>query len=267
MRKATVYDPKYWYGRMIRKWNHYVSGRAGVTVRRQETSHTGEWCLRLQGLRWMAVHGEACLGEARRDPGSLAWVLSLIKDFKPHLTVVLGSSAWRGNKKADLCSNQSDQITEDWYCLTGTSLPPGVKLGALRRATVKSPTSQADGAQSLHKTDLKTKSDLDIPCVSEFMNWDLYQLHKSRVTTHKVHYAAHHMSYRMSNFILIILWRASWWRRKRRGGKAGLKLNIQKADHGIQLLHFMAKRRGKVEAVIDFLGLQNHCGWWLQPWN
>ena len=44
-------------------------------------------------------------------------------------------------------------------------------------------------------------------------------------------------------------------------GKAGLKLNIQKADHGIQLLHFMAKRRGKVEAVIDFLGLQNHCGW------
>ena len=26
---------------------------------------------------------------------------------------------------------------------------------------------------------------------------------------------------------------------------------------------------GKVEAVTDFslLGLQNHCGWWLQPWN
>ena len=32
----------------------------------------------------------------------------------------------------------------------------------------------------------------------------------------------------------------------------------------------MANRRGKVEIVIDFiyfLGLQNHCGWWLQPWN
>ena len=61
----------------------------------------------------MAVHSEACLGEARRDPGSLTWVLSLIKDFKPHLTVVLSRSAWRGNKKAYLWSNQSDQITED----------------------------------------------------------------------------------------------------------------------------------------------------------
>ena len=32
----------------------------------------------------------------------------------------------------------------------------------------------------------------------------------------------------------------------------------------------MANRRGKVKAVIDFLlgrGLQNHCRWWLQPWN
>ena len=24
---------------------------------------------------------------------------------------------------------------------------------------------------------------------------------------------------------------------------------------------------GKVEIVTDFLGLQNHWGWWLQPWN
>ena len=30
----------------------------------------------------------------------------------------------------------------------------------------------------------------------------------------------------------------------------------------------MANRRGKIEAVIDyFLGFQNHCGCWLQPWN
>ena len=31
----------------------------------------------------------------------------------------------------------------------------------------------------------------------------------------------------------------------------------------------MANRGGKAEAMTDFflLGLQNHCGWWLQPWN
>ena len=30
----------------------------------------------------------------------------------------------------------------------------------------------------------------------------------------------------------------------------------------------MAKRGGKMETVTDyFLGLQNHCKWWLQPWN
>ena len=41
-------------------------------------------------------------------------------------------------------------------------------------------------------------------------------------------------------------------------------------DHDIRSHHFMANRRGKVKAVIDFLlgrGLQNHCRWWLQPWN
>ena len=31
----------------------------------------------------------------------------------------------------------------------------------------------------------------------------------------------------------------------------------------------MADGKGKVEVVSDrfLLGLQNHCGWWLQPWN
>ena len=40
-------------------------------------------------------------------------------------------------------------------------------------------------------------------------------------------------------------------------------------DHGIWSHHFMANRRGKSRDSdrFYFLGLQNHCGWWLYPWN
>ena len=40
-------------------------------------------------------------------------------------------------------------------------------------------------------------------------------------------------------------------------------------DHGIWSRHFMANRwrnSGK-SGRLYFLGLQNHCRWWLQPWN
>ena len=50
--------------------------------------------------------------------------------------------------------------------------------------------------------------------------------------------------------------------------KAGLKLNIQK-DHGNWSHHLMANRwenSGNSDRIY-FLWLQNHCGWWLQPWN
>ena len=56
---------------------------------------------------------------------------------------------------------------------------------------------------------------------------------------------------------------------KEESEKAGLKLNIQKTK-------IMASGpitswqigREKVEAVtFYFLGLQNHCRWWRQPWN
>ena len=50
--------------------------------------------------------------------------------------------------------------------------------------------------------------------------------------------------------------------------KAGLKLNIQKnEDHGIRSHHFMANRWGNNgnSGRFYFLGLQNHCGQWLQP--
>ena len=56
---------------------------------------------------------------------------------------------------------------------------------------------------------------------------------------------------------------------KEESEKAGLKLNIQKTK-------IMASgpitswqiEGAKIETVTDyFLGLQNHCGQWLQPWN
>ena len=40
-------------------------------------------------------------------------------------------------------------------------------------------------------------------------------------------------------------------------------------DHGIWSCHFMASRWGNNgnSDRLYFLGLQNHCRWWLQPWN
>ena len=37
-------------------------------------------------------------------------------------------------------------------------------------------------------------------------------------------------------------------------------------DHGIRSHHFMGNRCGN-SVRLYFLGLQNHCRWWLQPWN
>ena len=49
--------------------------------------------------------------------------------------------------------------------------------------------------------------------------------------------------------------------------ESSLKLNVQ--EHGIQSHHFMANRWGKSRnsGRFYFLGLQNHCGWSLQPWS
>ena len=54
--------------------------------------------------------------------------------------------------------------------------------------------------------------------------------------------------------------------------KSCLKLNIQekkKEYHGIWAHHFLANRWGNNgnSERLYFLGLQNHCRWWLQPWN
>ena len=55
---------------------------------------------------------------------------------------------------------------------------------------------------------------------------------------------------------------------KEESEKVGLKLNIQKTKIMPSGHHFMAN--GKTVENSDrlyFLGLQNHCIWWLQPWN
>jgi len=57
---------------------------------------------------------------------------------------------------------------------------------------------------------------------------------------------------------------------KEESEKAVLKFNIQKnKGDGIQSHHFMANRWGKSRSNDRFslLGLQNHCGLWLQPLN
>ena len=57
---------------------------------------------------------------------------------------------------------------------------------------------------------------------------------------------------------------------ERRHWKSWLKLNIQKTKiMAFSLVTFMANRwgnNGNGERLY-FLGLQNHCRWWLQPWN
>ena len=57
---------------------------------------------------------------------------------------------------------------------------------------------------------------------------------------------------------------------KEESEKAGLKLNIQKTKITASGPITSREIDGEtVETVSDFMlgGLQNHCRWWLQPWN
>ena len=51
--------------------------------------------------------------------------------------------------------------------------------------------------------------------------------------------------------------------------KTGLKLNIQKQRswHLVPSLHGNRWAKNETSKRPYFLGLQNHCRWWLQPWN
>ena len=56
-------------------------------------------------------------------------------------------------------------------------------------------------------------------------------------------------------------------RLKEESEKAALKLNIQKTK--IMVLGPITSWEIDGETVADFIfgGLQNHCKWWVQPWN
>ena len=57
---------------------------------------------------------------------------------------------------------------------------------------------------------------------------------------------------------------------KKESEKVGLKLNIEKIKIMASSPFTSWQIDGEtIEAVADFyfLGLQNHCRWWLQPWN
>ena len=57
---------------------------------------------------------------------------------------------------------------------------------------------------------------------------------------------------------------------KEESEKAGLKLNTQKTKiMASDPVTSWQIDRESVETVVDFifLGLPNHCRWWLQPWN
>ena len=57
---------------------------------------------------------------------------------------------------------------------------------------------------------------------------------------------------------------------KEKSENAGLKLNIQKTKIMASSPIISWQIDGKtMETVTDliFIGLQNHCRWWLQPWN
>ena len=57
---------------------------------------------------------------------------------------------------------------------------------------------------------------------------------------------------------------------KEESGKAGLKLNIQKTEimaSGPITSWQNRWRNNKNNDRLYFLGFQNHCRWWLQPWN
>ena len=57
---------------------------------------------------------------------------------------------------------------------------------------------------------------------------------------------------------------------KEESEKAGLKFNLQKTKILVSSSITSWQINGKtMETVRDFIlgGLQNHCRWWLQPWN
>ena len=59
------------------------------------------------------------------------------------------------------------------------------------------------------------------------------------------------------------------WQKQRGTRKPLDESESENEDHGIQSHHIMSNRWGNNENSdrLYFLGLQNNCRWWLQPWN
>ena len=63
-------------------------------------------------------------------------------------------------------------------------------------------------------------------------------------------------------------WKSLLMKVKEESENAGLKLNIQKTKIMASSPITSCLIDGQtMETVTGFLGLQNHCRWWLQPWN
>ena len=64
-------------------------------------------------------------------------------------------------------------------------------------------------------------------------------------------------------------WKASWWKWKRRAKKLAYSSTFRKQRSWHPSHHFMGNRWGNSgnSVRLYFSGLQNHCRWWLQPWN
>ena len=56
---------------------------------------------------------------------------------------------------------------------------------------------------------------------------------------------------------------------KEESEEVGLKQHSENEDYDIRPHHFIANRwwNNGNNDILYFLGLQNHCRWWLQPWN
>ena len=63
--------------------------------------------------------------------------------------------------------------------------------------------------------------------------------------------------------------KASWWKWKWKVKNWLKAQHSENEDHGIWSHHFMANRwwNSGNSVRLYFLGLQNHCRWWLHPWN
>ena len=63
--------------------------------------------------------------------------------------------------------------------------------------------------------------------------------------------------------------KASWWKWKSRVKKWLKAQHSESEDHGIWSHHFMGNRWGNSgnSVRLYLFGLQNHCRWWLKPWN